>query len=86
MLKPHKMKDKDYIADVMTACRDVAAKYPKFMDFLEHYCGYNTPVCSSDPYQISYSGGKRDVILMLKTLQRSDILPEQIAEYYERNI
>lgn len=86
MPKLHKMKDKNYIADIMTECRDVAAKHPRFMEFLEYYCGFTAPVETSDPYRISYSGGKRDVILMLKTLQRSDILPEQIAEYYERNI
>lgn len=53
------------------------------MDFLEYYCGYNTPLDTSDPNEISYSGGKRDVILMIKTLSRSDILPEKIAEYYK---
>lgn len=86
MSKLHKLTDKNYVADVMTACKDVAAKYPNFMAFLEYYCGYNTPLNTSDPSEISYSGGKRDVILMLKTLQRSDILPEQVAEYYERNM
>lgn len=55
-----------------------------FMDFLEHFCGYNTAVLSSDPYQISYSGGKRDVILTIKTIMRDDLLPEAIAQQYER--
>ena len=80
------LKDKNTIADLHTALKDVAAKYPLVMDFLEYYCGYNTPVVSSDPYKISYSGGKRDVILMIKTLMRDDILPETVAQYYERNL
>lgn len=79
-----KLTDKDFVADVMTDCKDIAAKYPAFMDFLEYYCGYYTPLDTSDPHEISYSGGKRDVILMIKTLSRSDILPEQIAEHYQR--
>ncbi len=79
-----KLSDENFVADVMTACKDVATKYPAFMDFLEYYCGYNTPLDTSDPNEISYSGGKRDVILMIKTLSRSDILPKQIAEHYKR--
>lgn len=79
-----KLSDENFVADVMTACKDVTAKYQAFMDFLEYYCGYNTPLDTSDPHEISYSGGKRDVILMIKTLSRSDILPKQIAEYYKR--
>lgn len=80
----HKLSDKGFIADVMTDCKDIAVKYPAFMDFMEYYCGYNAPLNTSDPSEISYSGGKRDVILMIKTLQRSDILPDQIAEHYKR--
>ena len=83
MPRLHKLPNKDFVADVMTACKDISAKYPVFMDFLEYYCGYNTPLDTSDPNEISYSGGKRDVILMIKTLSRSDILPEKIAEYYK---
>ena len=80
------LKDKNTIADLHTALKDISVKYPIIMDFLEYYCGYNTPVASSDPYKISYSGGKRDVILMIKTLMRDDILPENVAQYYERNL
>jgi len=72
------------IADLKTVFKDVAEKYPLFIDFLEHFCGYNSAVLSSDPYQISYSGGKRDVILTIKTIMRDDLLPKQIAEHYER--
>lgn len=83
---PHRLKDKEYIADVMQTVKDVARDYPKFMEFLEIYCGYNTPGQTADPYKISYDGGKRDVILTIKTMQRSDILPETVASFYERNI
>lgn len=86
MSSPHRLSDKDFIADVMTACKDIAVKYPVFMDFMEYYCGYNTPLNTSDPNEISYSGGKRDVILMIKTLQRSDILPDQVAKHYRKEI
>lgn len=83
---PLNLKDKNTIADLHTQFKDVAAKYPLVMQFLEYYCGYNTPLCSSDPNEISYSGGKRDVILMIKTLMRDDILPENISQFYERNL
>lgn len=78
------LTNKDCIADLHNVFKDVAKKYPMFMDFLEHFCGYNTAVLSSDPYQISYSGGKRDVILTIKTIMRDDLLPEAIAQQYER--
>lgn len=78
------LTNKDCIADLHNVFKDVATKYPMFMDFLEHFCGYNTAVLSSDPYQISYSGGKRDVILTIKTIMRDDLLPEAIAQQYER--
>lgn len=78
------LTSKDCIADLKTCFKDVSQKYPLFMEFLEHFCGYNSPVLSSDPYKISYSGGKRDVILTIKTIMRDDLLPEQIAATYER--
>ncbi len=78
------LTDKNCIADLRNVFKDVAEKYPMFIDFLEHFCGYNTAVLSSDPYQISYSGGKRDVILTIKTIMRDDLLPEAIAQQYER--
>lgn len=84
MSKLHNLKNKDYVADVMRTVKDVATKFPLFMEFLEYYCGYNTPLNTSNPYEISYAGGKRDVILMLKTLGRDDLLPEQVAQHYER--
>lgn len=83
-MQQKKLSDKNYIADVMTQARDIAKKYPVFMDFLEYYCGYNSPLDTSDPHEISYSGGKRDVILTIKTLCRGDILPEAVAEHYKR--
>lgn len=70
-----------YLRDV---AKEVNEKYPDFFKFLEDFCGYNTPILSPDPAQISYSAGKRDVILTLKTIMRDDILPEQIAEYYTK--
>ena len=78
------LTDKNCISDLRHVFKDVAEKYPMFIDFLEHFCGYNTAVLSSDPYQISYSGGKRDVILTIKTIMRDDLLPEAIAQQYER--
>jgi hypothetical protein len=78
------LSDENCIADLKTVFRDVAEKYPMFMAFLEYYCGYNSAVLSSDPYQISYSGGKRDVILTIKTIMRDDVLPAAIAKQYER--
>lgn len=78
------LTDKNCISDLRNVFKDVAEKYPIFIDFLEHFCGYNTAVLSSDPYQISYSGGKRDVILTIKTIMRDDLLPEAIAQQYER--
>lgn len=80
------LKNKECVANLQIVAKDVAAKYPLFVEFLEYYCGYNTPLMTSDPHEISYSGGKRDVILMIKTLMRDDLLPEHIAKFYERNI
>lgn len=80
------LTSKDCIADLRQVFKDVELNYPLFMAFLEHYCGYNTAVLSADPNQISYSCGKRDVILTIKTIMRDDILPEQIAQQYERKI
>lgn len=80
------LKDKNTIADLHTQLKDIANKYPLVMQFLEYYCGFTAPLNISDPYEISYSGGKRDVILMIKTLMRDDILPEQISQFYERNL
>jgi len=80
------LKDKGDIADLQTAFKDIARQHPNVIAFLELYCGFWTPLGTNDPQEISYSSGKRDVILMIKTLMRDDILPEQIAQYYERNI
>jgi hypothetical protein len=78
------LKSKECIADLRVVFKDVASKYPLFMEFLEHFCGYNTAVLSANPNEISYAGGKRDVILTIKTIMRDDLLPEQIAQHYER--
>lgn len=59
--------DKNDIAELSTALKDIENKYPVVLKFLETFCGYNSPVNSNDPYQICYSGGKRDVILTIKT-------------------
>lgn len=77
------LTDKHHIAELQQSLIDIEIKYPEVISFLEEYCGFYTPVLSSDPYLISYSGGKRDVILTLKTLMRKDISPEQIAQYYK---
>ena len=78
------LKDAKTVEHLRNVAKDVSANYPDFFKFLEDFCGYNTPILSPDPAQISYSAGKRDVILTLKTIMRDDILPEQIAEYYTK--
>lgn len=80
------LKNKDAIAELQSTVKDIAQKYPIFISFMEYYCGFTAALNTSNPYEISYSGGKRDVFLMLKTLMRNDVLPEQLASYYERNL
>lgn len=77
------LTDKHHIAELHQALIDIETKHPAVFSFLEEYCGFYMPVLSADPYEISYSGGKRDVILTIKTLMRKDISPEQIAQYYK---
>ena len=62
---------------------DIAKRFPAFMAFMEDYCGYNVPVLSSDPNTIAYAGGKRDVILTIKTIAREDIKAEDIAAFFK---
>lgn len=78
--------NKNQIADLQQSLIDVETKYPIVFDFLEDYCGFLNAVLSSDPYDISYAGGKRDVILTIKTIMRRDITAEQIAEHYKKNL
>ena len=61
----------------------VANDYPIVIDFLEEYCGYNTPVLSHNPDEICYACGKRDVILTTKTIMRDDISPKQITNNFK---
>lgn len=82
----NKLADKNYIAEVGQAFLDIETKYPIALQFLEEYCGFTTPVLSTDPHEIAYAGGKRDVILTLKTLMRRDIDPAQIALFYKNNL
>lgn len=72
------------IATLSQSLKDIKNKMPLVFDFLEKYCGYNAPLMSTDPHEICYSQGKRDVILMIHTLMRDDITPEQIAQYYKK--
>ena len=71
------------IATVSQVLKDIKNNNPIVFDFLEKYCGFHTPLMSSDPYEICYSQGKRDVILMINTLMRDDLSPEQIAQFYK---
>ena len=71
------------IASLSQSLKDVEEKYPIVFDFLESYCGYNSPLLTYEPNEICYSQGKRDVILTIKTLMRDDIDAKQIAEYYK---
>ncbi len=63
--------------------RDIELKYPAFMGFLEQYCGFLTPALTSDPCAIAYAGGKRDVILTVKTIARDDIDAADIAAFFK---
>lgn len=83
MSKPN-LTSKEYIADLHNALKRLNKEQPDIMAFLEYFCGYNAPVLSSDPATISYSAGKRDVILTIKTIMRDDVDPEAIAKMYER--
>lgn len=78
--------DKNDIADLSQALKDIEIKFPIVIDFLEEFCGYNTALLSFDPQEICYSQGKRDVILTIKTMMRNDINPDVIAQYYKRSI
>ena len=78
--------DKNDIAELSQALKDVQNKYPIVFSFLEEYCGYNTALLSFEPKEICYSQGKRDVILTIKTIMRNDINPDVIAAYYKRSI
>lgn len=78
--------DKNGIAELSQALKDVQNKYPIVFNFLEEYCGYNTALLSFEPNEICYSQGKRDVILTIKTIMRNDINPDVIATYYKRSI
>lgn len=77
-----KITDKNDIAELAQALKDISNKYPIIFDFLEQYCGYNSALLSFEPNEICYSQGKRDVILTIKTIMRDDILPGDIADMY----
>lgn len=78
--------DKNDIAELAQALKDVQTKYPIIFEFLEKYCGYDTALLSFEPNEICYSQGKRDVILTIKTLMREDISPDIIAQYYKKSL
>lgn len=78
------LKDKKTVSELQNELSAIAEQYPLVMAFLEEFCGYNTPGFTADPQKIAYSAGKRDVILTVKSLLRRDILPETIANFYER--
>lgn len=78
--------NKDNIAELSQALKDIRDKYPVVFNFLEQYCGYDTALLSFDPNEICYSQGKRDVILTIKTMMRDDLSPDIIAQYYKKNI
>lgn len=75
--------NKNDIAELSQALKDIVTKFPIVFSFLESYCGYNTALLSFDPNEICYAQGKRDVILTLKTMMREDISPDEIAQYYK---
>jgi hypothetical protein len=53
------------------------------MDFLESFCGYNQSGYRTDPYEIAYNAGRRDVILTIKTIIDPRVKPEDIVETYK---
>ena len=73
-------QNEDEIAELQSELRQIKNSFPNFVKFLEDYCGFWAPVNSADPHDIAYSGGKRDVILTLKTISREDLLPKVIIE------
>lgn len=80
------LTDKNTIAELSQALKDIEKKYPILFSFLESYCGFYTPLNSHTPEDICYSQGKRDVILTIYTMMRDDINPEVIAQYYKQNL
>lgn len=74
----------DDFSELQLSLIDIENKYPKVIKFLEEYCGYNSALLSSNPNEICYAQGKRDVILTLKTLMRKDIDSKQIVEHYNK--
>lgn len=78
--------NKNDIAELSQALKDIQRKYPIVFSFLENYCGYDTALLSFEPNEICYSQGKRDVILTIKTIMREDINPDVIAQYYKRSL
>jgi hypothetical protein len=53
------------------------------IDFLETFCGYNQSGYRTDPYEIAYNAGRRDVILTIKTIIDPRVKPEDIVETYK---
>lgn len=80
------LTDKQTVSELQDELNAVAERYPLVMSFLEDFCGFYKPGFSADPQEIAYAAGKRDVILTVKSLMRRDILPETIANFYERNL
>lgn len=73
------------VSDVMQDLREIEDKYPKVMAFLEWYCGFTRPTSGRVAEEICYDQGKRDVILIIKTLQRTDIDPAVVVNEFKRN-
>ncbi len=81
-MRKFNLGNSDDISALRQDIADITKRFPAFMGFLEDYCGFNVPVLSSDPNTIAYAGGKRDVVLTIKTIARDDIKAEDIAAFF----
>lgn len=82
MPKILKLNDPNTIATLNAVFKDVRRDYPAMFDFLDQFCGVSFPIMSSDPQEICYSSGKRDVALTINTISRDDIDPKDIAAFF----
>jgi hypothetical protein len=57
----------------------------KTMQFLEQFCHFWLGGPRDNLDQLQYEAGKRDIILTIKTIQRQDWAPEQIAAMFKRS-
>ncbi|MCQ2966766.1 MAG: hypothetical protein MJ250_08565 [Alphaproteobacteria bacterium] len=72
------------ISQLHNELNKASKEFPLMFEFLEYFCGLYTPILSDDPMTIVYSAGKRDVILTIKTLMRTDVPINQITSIFKK--